>query len=251
DALRKLKSGTPEEKLGALEALAAATPDREHQVEVLLAAGPFAMETNKQFRDVAERVKQKWFNIPLDVAQQPNGGGDRKPGDGRPPPEPEKAARDLDTDALLARLGPGTPGHQRQEAVRELARRKETRAAAPIARLLADGAVAQDAFNALRDLGGAVEKEVLPYMHHPDPGTRDRARSLLKGYVTGNDVLRAQTVKDLESADLQRRRSAIDWLALVPAAGVARSDAIRRALEQALDDNDEGLRASAIRALGN
>src|SRR5262249_19107577 len=61
----------------------------------------------------------------------------------------------------------------------------------------------------------------------------------------------AQTVKDLESADLQRRRSAIDWLAQVPAAGVAKTDAIRRALEQALDDNDEGLRVSAIRAPGN
>src|SRR5262249_53198601 len=58
DALRKLKSGTPEEKLGALETLAAATPDREHQGEVILAVAPFTRETNKQFRDVAEQAKQ-------------------------------------------------------------------------------------------------------------------------------------------------------------------------------------------------
>lgn len=133
-------------------------------------------------------------------------------------------------------------------AMSTLGRLKDARAAAVIAPYLANAFANEDARKALQSIGPPAEKEVLRYYNHPDSGARDRARTLLQGYGTNNRALVAQSVEDLKSSDLSRRRSAVEWFGQAPVEETLRP-AVAQALDPLLTDNDLRLSESALRAL--
>ncbi len=156
------------------------------------------------------------FPNPGDFAPPPNFGGPGGPG-GFFPPEvnpvaPRVEIKDLDSDTLLAQItGPGRQW-DRAETFAELARRKELRAIGPIAKRLPDFFDRGHAENALKVYGALAEKEMLTYFNHPDDGTRDTARRLLKEYKTAQDLLVTQSLKDLKSANGNVQRNALGWI---------------------------------------
>ncbi len=177
-----------------------------------------------------------------------NAGGNRGGNPGENPLPLDKQS----VDVLLARLqnrNPQAPW-ERHQAAEELGRRREPRAIAPTARMLIDGGDRGPAANALRSHGKAAERHVLPLMHHPDGGTRETARGLLRDYQTSDATLIAQTLNDLNTPDLNRTLAALEWLADKPPLP-ARSADVARAQERLLSHADGRVRENAMKGLKN
>jgi len=98
-------------------------------------------------------------------------------------------------------------------ALEALGRLKDEQAAAPVARQLPNPDRRPQAVKVLQALGPAAEKEVVKYLHHKDPDVRQAVADLLKGYRTRPDVLLAQDLADLGSADAETRRLAAEDVA--------------------------------------
>lgn len=96
--------------------------------------------------------------------------------------------------------------------------------------------------------GGAAEKYVVKYLHHPEANVREEAAKLLTHYGTTNAVLLAQTNADLESADVRVKRAASEWLTKQRPVGVG-SDKTAVALGALLTDTDRGVQRNALKAL--
>jgi hypothetical protein len=229
-ALEKLKSPEVATRREGLEWLAEIEPDEAHAKEVLEAIIKAAFQDpDPKGQELVKKATEKWAkamvasagknplgggNNPLGGRDKPLGGNKDKPMDGdRPSLGKEKPAKDRPTEELLTVLNAdNTPGHVRKEVMDELVKRKEAKAAPGIAKRLPNFFERGDATNALRNLGKVAETEVLAYMHHPDGGCADSARSLLDGYGTTTEVKLEQTAKDLDSSDGNRRRVALEWL---------------------------------------
>jgi predicted Zn finger-like uncharacterized protein len=237
-ALERLKAGDQRERQAAADWLAAQVPDPDHQIEVLQAVGPLQADRDPQVRRAAQRAVRAWSRagLPNDPVQ---------PGGGAPQP-----AANADVNTLLARVEDRefnpTSNQLRQEAMTELGRRKEARGAGPIARQLTNFFDRGQAEKALADMGPVAEKEVLAYLHHPDGGVRQSARKLLDGYGTKTEARLDQTLRDLESTDKTRQRSALDWLSATPPVP-AQTARTARAVEPLLADR--GLREPAMKTI--
>lgn len=163
---------------------------------------------------------------------------DKRPidGGGAPPVDLADSAKNAPTDTLLEQLKDTTDiSKVRQSAMRELAKRKELRAAPDMARLLTNFFDRQVAASSLRQLGAGAEKDVMAYMNHPDNGVRELARGLLRDYETKDDTLCGQAVKDLTDGDRNRQRTALEWLEPVrpvPEKAVEVATAVQRMLDE-------------------
>lgn len=93
-----------------------------------------------------------------------------------------------------------------------------------------------------------AEKFLVKYLHAPRTGAGLDIELLLKGYNTPKDMLFDQTVEDLASTDVNKRKSACDWVAKTPADG-GRQDRVAKALEGLLNDQDKSVRPLALKAL--
>jgi HEAT repeat protein len=166
-----------------------------------------------------------------------------------PPPFQQPELKDLDVDSLIARVNGQAGGpFDRQPAMEELARRKEPRATQPIAQRLTDIFDRGSAEKALQTFGAAAEKEVMPFLNHPDGGTREIARRILKGYNTSQDQLVTQSLKDVNSTDMGLQAAALEWFGdqlPIPARAVE----VARAQETGLSSKDHRLRDAAMKGL--
>jgi HEAT repeat protein len=136
----------------------------------------------------------------------------------------------------------------RADTLDALVRLKDERAIPAVAARLAKPFEEQQAGAALEAFGPAAEPEVVKYFDHPNQGTRDRARKLLKTYGTKDAVILGQVVADVD--DAQRRRAALDWLA-EHSADEEHKSAVARALEPLLKDMDDQTSEAALKAMKN
>lgn len=139
-------------------------------------------------------------------------------------------------------------GGSHEAAVATLARLKDERGAASLARFLPNFFAREKAVEALRDMGPVAQKAVLKYHNHKDHGCREKARELLKGYGARPDAITLQCVEDLRAADKDQRRLAAEWLASAPANEALRPQ-VAAALDSLLADTDAGIIEMACRAL--
>jgi HEAT repeat protein len=140
-------------------------------------------------------------------------------------------------------------GSVRGSALEALAALKDPRGAAAIAGRLTNGGDNETAVRLLTAMGAVAEPAVLPFLHHPDGGARERARKLLKAYETKDATLLDQTLVDLKSTDANRRSSAMHWLAELPPVDDRRKETAA-ALALVIVDANQGVRELAIKAFG-
>jgi HEAT repeat protein len=106
-----------------------------------------------------------------------------------------------------------------------------------------------DAAKALKGAPPRIaEKFLVKYLHAPRTGAGRDVEMLLKGYNTPKEMLLDQTVEDLSSTDVNKRKCACEWMAKTPADG-DRQDKVAKALEGLLNDQDKGVRPLAMKAL--
>jgi HEAT repeat protein len=132
-------------------------------------------------------------------------------------------------------------------AMKALVNIRDKRAAAPLARLLADWVRRESAANALQTLGPMCQDEVLKYAFDADNPTRDKAQRLLSDYGTQFDAYLPQLRTDLKHVTPARRSAAAAWLAQQPVV-LARQPEVAAMLDPVLYDLDPGTRNSAVRA---
>ena len=185
-------------------------------------------------------------------SEQPQPGNPGMPG---PPPvqgggpgnQPQQV-KDLDSNTLIARVeNPGVPFWEKNDAIAELANRKEQKAVAPIARLINSGE-RQQAREALRKFGPSTAAEVLPYFNHGDGGTRDVARSLLREWSINVNTLVARCLQDAESTTFDQQLNALAWFAEQPPTSDRRAD-VAKVQERFLSSQDGRLRDTAMKGL--
>jgi predicted Zn finger-like uncharacterized protein len=146
--------------------------------------------------------------------------------------------------ALKSRPDGGIPGDAHKELMAAIARVKYEAGADEILRFLPNFFIGGEAERALFDLGQGAEKYVLKYYHHPDGGTRGKARGLCVRYGTKPLVILDQTATDLASIDKGRSGAALEWLSKqesTPALEATKADPARRtaiavALNHVIDD---------------
>jgi HEAT repeat protein len=95
-------------------------------------------------------------------------------------------------------------------------------------------------FDLLVRFGPDAQPLVLPHMNHPDGGSRNRYRELLRGYNTPNTLMVDQCVEDLNGGDSNKRRAAVEWLATVKVVEDKREE-VSRGFNKALKDNNISL----------
>jgi len=142
--------------------------------------------------------------------------------------------------ALIAELdNKSDPFHKTTQACMEaLGKLKDERGAVAVAARLPDPGftVSRDAVvQALRDMGPVAEKAVAAYVTHPDQGVRAEAEKLLKFYGTKGDVRLTAAVADLDAADANQRKTAVEYLATQPVDDAHQKE-VARALDRLLDD---------------
>jgi HEAT repeat protein len=214
EALTAVQSGDLLRQNMGLDWLNRAPVDKQRQREVVAALEPLATSGNQAVRGSAARSLARWA--------------------------------DKDSVPALLKLLKDPDQDVQQVAAEALARFKDERAAPVLVRRLADGFHGQEAAQALKDIGPAAEPEVVKALHHPDQGTRERARSVLKAYGTKDAVLLDQTLADLKSNEAGRRGAAAEWLAQA-APDEKRRTAVARALESLVKGAAPG--DAAVRAL--
>lgn len=123
---------------------------------------------------------------------------------------------------------------QRVGILKILGRLKDARAADAIAARLVDNGDRPYAVAALKEIGPATEKAVLPYVNYPNQQVSGAARKHLQE-LGKNDVILTQTLKDIGSPMDGVRRTALDSLATGPVEDRRRGD-VMRAIEPLLAD---------------
>jgi predicted Zn finger-like uncharacterized protein len=88
----------------------------------------------------------------------------------------------------------------------------------------------QDTAWALKQIGPAAEKDVLPAIDHPDDQVRAAARDVIRSYATREEVIAGQALTDLAGQDWGRRGAAASWLA-----EAAPNDGLRPKVVKGLD----------------
>jgi HEAT repeat protein len=141
-------------------------------------------------------------------------------------------------------------GGVKKVAYDTLARLKDDRAAEPLAKKLPNFFERGNAARALADFGPGAEREVVKYAFDPDNGVSSDARRILKGYKTKDSVIVAQAIVELNNGENGRKQQAAAWLEKA-SVDAASQDAVAKALEPLLNDNDRNLRDPALRALKN
>jgi HEAT repeat protein len=129
-----------------------------------------------------------------------------------------------------------------------LAKLKDDRAAEPLAKKLPNFFERKNAANALVAFGPTAEKEVAKYAFDPDNGVQTEARKILKGYKAKDAVLINQAITELNDGDNGHKQQAAAWLEKA-SLDAASQDAVAKALEPLLVDNDRNLRDPALKAL--
>jgi predicted Zn finger-like uncharacterized protein len=205
-ALTELKQGDAGRRQAAAKWLAEARPDEKRRAEVSRALAPLIVEKNGE----AIKAAKVWGTA--------------------------ENAPDL-VDFLKANLGNVHALHIRgtlDDAMDALARLKDERGAEVVAAYLADGN-GEHAPVALRAFGRAAQPAVLKYAFHPDGGVQTKARSLLRGYGAGEDVVLAQALVEMGGDDTKRREAAARWLAMAPVIESRRPE-VARAINGLLQD---------------
>jgi HEAT repeat protein len=139
-------------------------------------------------------------------------------------------------------------GSVKQAAMDTLAKLKDERAAAPLAKHMANFVDRGNASKALQTLGPVAEKEVVKYAFDADGGTHTEARKVLDGYKTKESVYIAQAIEDLKGNDKARRQNVCTWLEKASVDETLRGD-VGKALEPLLIDPEGRTRENAIRAM--
>ena len=134
----------------------------------------------------------------------------------------------------------------RQNAMKTLAKLKDSRGADPIAAKLGNAFDGETAYKALTDMGPVAEGAVLKYFNARDG--RDRARNLLKTYNTKSDVIMTQCIADLESGDNDRRNNAVQWFASTPVDAKRRSE-VARALNKGIPETNFFFQRDMVKVL--
>jgi predicted Zn finger-like uncharacterized protein len=225
DALAALKENDRWRQDNGLRWLANAPPDDARRAEVIAAVTPLVPQRKGSLNDLDINILASW------------GGKDELP---------------TLIEALHGAVGKGPfPADvvRTQAAIRALGNLKDPKAAPALVEEWYVGG-GQDTAWALRLIGPAARKDVLPAFDHPNDAVRDAARAVIRAYNTPDNVLTAQVLTDLGDKDWGRRGAAASWLAAAPP-----NDADRVRVVKALD----GMLADAIaqgepnfnRAIGN
>src|SRR5439155_26114334 len=135
-----------------------------------------------------------------------------------------------DSVPALIRALDSDSGSVKQSAMDAIAKLKDARAAAPLAKRLKDFFDRASASKALLALGSVAEKDVVKYAFDSDRGTQTEARKLLDNYQTKNGVYVTQAIEDLKSGDNGHRQQAADWLEKAPVEETQQND-VAKALE--------------------
>jgi HEAT repeat protein len=214
DALNDLKPADSGRARAAADWLAKTNVEPARQGEVGQKLEPFL--DDRQVRDQAARALAVWAtkeNVPA-------------------------LLRALESDS----------GSVKQSAMDTLAKLKDERAAAPLAKHMANFFDRGNAGKALVALGPVAEKEVVKYAFDADGGTHTEARKILDGYKTKESVYITQAIEDLKGNDKGRRQNACTWLEKASLDETLRPD-VGNALEPLLLDSDRGTRERALQAL--
>jgi HEAT repeat protein len=212
DALAALKENERWRQDNGLRWLANAQPDEARRAEVVAALGPIVPQRKGTGGDSDINALASW------------GGKDSLP---------------TLIEALHAARGKAPfPADvvRTQAAIRALGNFKDPNAAPA---LVEDWYVGggQDTTWALRAIGPAAQKDVLPAFDHPNDQVREAARNVLQSYRTPDDTVKAQALADLADKDWARRGAAASWFAEAKP-----NDADRAKVVKALD----GMLADAL-----
>lgn len=180
-ALADLKEGDDAKRVVILQWLAKQPYDEKIQPKVVAGVTPLLQTLDSNVRAQASAVVAVWGgkeNVPalIRVVESKSGGFNEK-------------------DAKI-------------KAMEALARLKDPAGAPPIAALLSDFWVQQQARQALEQMGSVAEDAVLVYLNHPETRYHQNAKELLALYKTEAKKLVAQSMKDLASDDPKRREFA-------------------------------------------
>jgi predicted Zn finger-like uncharacterized protein len=136
----------------------------------------------------------------------------------------------------------------RHRAMRILGKLKDERAAAPLCHRLSNFFDREEASKALQELGPVAEKEVAKYVFDKDPGIREKAQLLIKGYGTKDDFLLEKATDLLKGNETDRRRLAAEWLAQQKPDLKHRKD-VAHALDRLTTDVNNETRVAGLKAL--
>jgi HEAT repeat protein len=214
EALADLKAGDANRARPSADWLAKAPVEEARQAEVAQKLEPFL--DDRQVRDHAAKALATWAtkeNVPALI-------------------------RALESDS----------GAVKQSAMDTLARLKDERAAAPLAKHMANFFDRGNASKALQALGPVAEMEVVKYAFDADGGTQGEARKILESYKTKESVYITQALVDLKKNDNNRRLNVAIWLEKAAVDETLRGD-VAKALEPLLRENDGRTRDQALQAL--
>jgi HEAT repeat protein len=180
-ALADLKDSDEQKRIVILEWLAKQPFDEKFQPKVVAGVSPLLQTLDANVKSHASTVISAWGgkeNVPalIKVVESKSGGFQEK-------------------DAKI-------------KAMEALARLKDPRGAPPIAALLNDFWVQQQARQALESMGPVAEDAVLVYLNHPEARYHQSAKELLAQYNTESKKIVEQSMKDLADADPGRRQCA-------------------------------------------
>jgi hypothetical protein len=219
EALKRLKSHSPDAQLGAAAWFAENPPDDDaQQAEVARALTGLLEDLSPRANAMALRALELW--------------GTR---DSLPPLVAFARRQE--------RGGPCPP-----ELIDVLARFPDEAAAEAIALRLKDPASRPGALQALAKLGPAAARAVLGYINHPDVDVRKEARGLCRLLSVPAAAQLEQTVADVADARTPRRRTALQDLARLRTDEASRAK-VSQALNAPLLDPDPGVRAAALQAV--
>jgi predicted Zn finger-like uncharacterized protein len=180
-ALADLKGSDDATRLVILQWLGKQPFDEKFQPKVVAAVTPLLQTLDTRVRAEASTVVAVWGgkeNVPslIKIVESKSGGFQEK-------------------DAKV-------------KAMEALARLKDPAGAPPIAALLSDFWVHEQARQALEQMGPVAEDAVLVYLNHPETRYHQNAKDLLAAYKTEAKKMVAQSMKDLASDDAKRREFA-------------------------------------------
>jgi HEAT repeat protein len=214
EALADLKAGDANRARPSADWLAKAPVEQARQAEVAQKLEPFL--DDRQVRDHAAKALAIWAtkeNVPALI-------------------------RALESDS----------GAVKQSAMDTLAKLKDERAAAPLAKHMANFFDRGNASRALQALGPVAEGEVVKYAFDADGGTQGEARKILESYKTKESVYITQALVDLKRNDNNRRLNVAIWLEKATVDETLRGE-VAKALEPLLRENDGRTRDQALQAL--
>jgi HEAT repeat protein len=219
-AVEDLKAGDGDSRIAAANALAETPVDHARRAEVARALEPLLTDDDPQVRLAGVRALAVWGtkeNVP----------------------------------ALVNVLKDDNPSNAeaRRLAMETLGKLHDDRAAGVLAQRLANNFDRPHASRALQDIGPAAEKAVVQYYFHPDAGTQQEARQLLRSYGTRDDVIVDQAIEDLQAREPGRRQAVAEWLTQANPDQNPRRAEVARALEAFLDEQNWLARSAGLKAL--